>query len=84
MKIELIILIAVGALAAGVAIGSMIWRRFAGASLANAESEAKLLLEGARQKAELMVKEADITVKDVVLEAKAEWEKAQPKPIAAK
>ncbi|MBE0504641.1 MAG: ribonuclease Y [Desulfuromonadales bacterium] len=75
MKIELIILIAVGALAAGVAIGSIVWRRFAGASLANAESEAKLLLEGARQKAELMVKEADITVKDVVLEAKAEWEK---------
>jgi ribonuclease Y len=34
-----------------------------------------MLLEGARQKAELMVKEADITVKDVVLEAKAEWEK---------
>ena len=75
MKIELIILIAVGALAAGVAIGSLVWRRFAGASLANAESEAKLLLDGARQKAELMVKEADITVKDVVLEAKAEWEK---------
>jgi ribonuclease Y len=53
----------------------MVWRRFAGASLANAESEAKLLLDGARQKAELMLKEADITVKDVVLEAKAEWEK---------
>lgn len=75
MKIELIILIAVGALAAGVAIGSLVWRRFAGASLANAENEAKLLLDGARQKAELMVKEADITVRDVVLGAKADWEK---------
>ena len=77
MKIELayIILIVVGALAVGVAIGSLVWRRFAGSHLANAESEAKMLLEGARQKAELLVKEADITVKDVVLEAKAEWEK---------
>lgn len=77
MKIEIVtvILIAIGALAVGVAIGSMVWRKFAGARLANAESEAKLLLDGARQKSELMVKEANITAKDVVLEAKSAWEK---------
>lgn len=75
MKIELVILIAVGALAGGVVAGIMLWRKFAETRLANAEQEAARLIDDASKKAEGIVKEAVIQAKDVVLEAKSEWER---------
>lgn len=75
MKIELVILVAVGALAGGIFVGMMLWRRLAENRLANAEKESVRLIEDANKKAETIAKEAMIQAKDAVLEAKAEWER---------
>ncbi len=74
MKIELVILIAIGAAALGSLIGIFLRRKLAGGQIAGAERTAAAIVETARKEAETLRKEATIQAKNAALDAKSEWE----------
>ena len=76
MEIEILTIIVVLAdLAAGVLLGMFLRRKLSESKVNNAKVEAEKLLHDATKEAETIRKEATIQAKDVVLEAKADWEK---------
>lgn len=76
MEIEILTIIVVLVdLAAGVLLGMFLRRKLSESKVNNAKVEAEKLLHDATKEAETIRKEATIQAKDVVLEAKADWEK---------
>ena len=72
----IIMLFAVGLLAAGIGFaGAVFFRKKGEATAANAGETALKLLEDAKRESETIVREAAIQAKDVVYQAKAEFEK---------
>jgi ribonuclease Y len=70
----LIVVMVLAALAAGVFIGMTLRRKLSESKLANANAAADQLAAGARKEADSIVKEATIQAKDLVLQAKTDWE----------
>jgi len=75
LRIELVLIMIVAALAAGIFIGMLLRRKLAESRIANAEKASEQIVEEARKEADSIRKEAVIQAKDTVLEAKSEWEK---------
>lgn len=71
----LTIVVVLAALAAGVFLGMFLRQKLSESRVNNAKVEAEKLLNDAAKEAETIRKEATIQAKDVVLEAKADWEK---------
>jgi ribonuclease Y len=65
LKIELVLLIVCGALAAGVFIGMLLRKKLIEARFANAERTAAQLIDEARNKADSICKEAIIEAKAI-------------------
>ncbi len=75
MEMELLLVVMVlAALAAGVFIGMILRRKLSESKLANARAAADQLAIEAKKEAESIIKEATIQAKDLVLQAKADWE----------
>ncbi len=70
----MIIIVVLVALAAGVFLGMLLRRKLTESKIANAEAAAGQIVGDARKDAETICKEATIQAKDVVLQAKADWE----------
>jgi ribonucrease Y len=75
LSIEIVLLLMVAALAAGVFLGMFLRRKLSESRLADAKEAASQIVEEARKDAENIRKEAIIEGKDTVLQAKTEWEK---------
>ena len=75
MRIELVLIMMVAALAVGVFAGMLLRRKLAESRIANAERASEQIVEEARKEADSIRKEAVIQAKDMVLEAKSDWEK---------
>ncbi len=75
MEMELLIVVMVlAALAAGVFIGMILRRKLSESKLANANAAADQLTAEAKKEAGSIVKEATIQAKDLLLQAKTDWE----------
>lgn len=75
MKIEIALLLIVGAMGVGAFLGVLLRRKLVESRIDSAERAAAQIVEDARKDADTLHKEAVIQAKDVVLEAKSEWEK---------
>ncbi|MCW8892777.1 MAG: ribonuclease Y, partial [Deltaproteobacteria bacterium] len=71
----LTIVLVLAALAAGVFLGIFLRRKLSESKINNARVEAEKLLSDAAKESETIRKEATIQAKDVVLEARTDWEK---------
>jgi len=74
MELLTIILVLV-ALGAGVFLGMLLRSKLSESTMANARAAADQIQADSRKEAETLVKEATIQAKDVVLQARADWEK---------
>ncbi len=75
MNVEIAILAIVVAAAVGFFIGNMLRKKFSKSTVSNAEELASRSLDDAKREAETIIKEASLQAKDVIYQAKAEFER---------
>jgi len=75
LTIEIVLILVIAALAAGVFAGMLLRRKLTEARMANAEQAAAQVVEDAGREADAIRKEANLQAKDIILQAKTESEK---------
>ena len=74
MRIEIVLIMIVAAAAVGVFVGMLLRRKLAESRIAGAERASEQIVGEARKEADSIRTEAVIQAKDMVLEAKSDWE----------